>query len=83
MVDDPPGSFAVFIGHIEGGRPYPFEVWVNGAEQPRGLGRYRDVPNENPDAWANRALGSSPQGSGATVRRVKALRPWCGPRAIR
>jgi ribonucleoside-diphosphate reductase alpha chain len=35
------GHFAVFVGHIdngEGGRPYPFEVWVNGSEQPRGLG---------------------------------------------
>ena len=38
MVDHPLGSFAVFIGHIEDRRPYPFEVWVNGAEQPRGLG---------------------------------------------
>jgi ribonucleoside-diphosphate reductase alpha chain len=38
MVDHPLGSFAVFIGHIEDGRAYPFEVWVNGAEQPRGLG---------------------------------------------
>lgn len=35
------GHFAVFVGHIdngEGGQPYPFEVWVNGSEQPRGLG---------------------------------------------
>ena len=32
------GDFAVFIGHIENGPSYPFEVWVNGAEQPRGLG---------------------------------------------
>ena len=33
------GDFAVFIGHIDNdGSPYPFEVWVNGAEQPRGLG---------------------------------------------
>jgi ribonucleoside-diphosphate reductase alpha chain len=28
----------VFIGHIENRLAYPFEVWVNGAEQPRGLG---------------------------------------------
>jgi ribonucleoside-diphosphate reductase alpha chain len=29
----------VFVGHVEeaGGR-HPFEVWINGAEQPRGLG---------------------------------------------
>jgi len=39
MVDHPHGhSFAVFVGHIENGSQHPFEVWVNGAEQPRGLG---------------------------------------------
>jgi len=35
------GNFAVFIGHIhndDNGTLYPFEVWVNGGEQPRGLG---------------------------------------------
>jgi ribonucleoside-diphosphate reductase alpha chain len=33
-------KFAIFIGQVEsnGGRAMPFEVWVNGAEQPRGLG---------------------------------------------
>jgi len=33
-------SFAIFIGQVAngGGRTLPFEVWVNGAEQPRGLG---------------------------------------------
>jgi ribonucleoside-diphosphate reductase alpha chain len=38
MVDHPRGSFAVFVGHLENGEPAPFEVWINGAEQPRGLG---------------------------------------------
>ncbi len=38
MVDHPRGSFAVFVGHLENGRRQPFEVWINGAEQPRGLG---------------------------------------------
>jgi ribonucleoside-diphosphate reductase alpha chain len=38
MVDHPRGSFAVFVGHLEDGRGSPFEVWINGAEQPRGLG---------------------------------------------
>jgi ribonucleoside-diphosphate reductase alpha chain len=33
------GEFALFVGELqEDGRPAPFEVWVNGAEQPRGLG---------------------------------------------
>jgi ribonucleoside-diphosphate reductase alpha chain len=38
MVESPFGTFAIFIGHVEDGAPHPFEVWVNGAEQPRGLG---------------------------------------------
>ena len=39
LIDHPQGyRFAVFVGHIDGEMPYPFEVWVNGAEQPRGLG---------------------------------------------
>jgi ribonucleoside-diphosphate reductase alpha chain len=39
MLDSEHGSFALFVGHTElDGRAWPFEVWVNGAEQPRGLG---------------------------------------------
>jgi len=38
MVDHPMGEFAVFIGQAENGKAFPFEVWVNGSEQPRGLG---------------------------------------------
>jgi len=39
MIDSPWGRFALFVGHVEeAGRAFPFEVWVNGAEQPRGLG---------------------------------------------
>jgi ribonucleoside-diphosphate reductase alpha chain len=42
MVRHPFGEFALFIGVLPdddlGGKPAPFEVWVNGAEQPRGLG---------------------------------------------
>ncbi|HXV07281.1 MAG TPA: adenosylcobalamin-dependent ribonucleoside-diphosphate reductase, partial [Burkholderiales bacterium] len=38
MVESPFGTFAIFVGHVENGRPHPFEVWVNGTEQPRGLG---------------------------------------------
>ncbi|QJD31247.1 adenosylcobalamin-dependent ribonucleoside-diphosphate reductase [Methylococcus geothermalis] len=37
LIDHPLGSFAVFIGHVEDHGSHPFEVWVNGAEQPRGL----------------------------------------------
>src|SRR5206468_3195712 len=38
MIEHPHYRFAVFVGHIENGQPHPFEVWVNGSEQPRGLG---------------------------------------------
>jgi len=39
MIDSPTGRFALFVGHVEeAGRAFPFEIWVNGAEQPRGLG---------------------------------------------
>ena len=38
MIQYPHGEFALFIGHIENGKAFPFEVWVNGAEQPRGMG---------------------------------------------
>ncbi len=42
MVRHPFGEFGLFVGELPAGepgrRPTPFEVWVNGAEQPRGLG---------------------------------------------
>ena len=38
MVEHASGDFAVFIGHVENGHVQPFECWVNGNEQPRGLG---------------------------------------------
>jgi ribonucleoside-diphosphate reductase alpha chain len=50
MIEHPQYHFAVFVGHIENGaegsaapqaarhRAHAFEVWVNGSEQPRGLG---------------------------------------------
>ncbi|WP_018605907.1 adenosylcobalamin-dependent ribonucleoside-diphosphate reductase [Uliginosibacterium gangwonense] len=43
MLNSPQGSFAIFVGQAEedkaNHRPgLPFEVWVNGADQPRGLG---------------------------------------------
>src|SRR2546423_9320386 len=38
MIEHPQYRFAVFVRHVENGRPHPFAVWVNGSEQPRGLG---------------------------------------------
>ncbi|MDR2881782.1 MAG: adenosylcobalamin-dependent ribonucleoside-diphosphate reductase, partial [Azoarcus sp.] len=43
MIDAPSGGFALFVGEVDvaldmfNGK-FPFEVWVNGADQPRGLG---------------------------------------------
>jgi len=47
MLNSPQGSFAIFVGQtdvsaldqdsLQHGQ-FPFEVWVNGADQPRGLG---------------------------------------------
>lgn len=39
MITHPHGEFALFVGHTQANdRAFPFEAWVNGAEQPRGLG---------------------------------------------
>ncbi len=38
MIENPHGAFAVFVGHVENEQNHAFEVWVNGSEQPRGLG---------------------------------------------
>ncbi|MDR3212630.1 MAG: adenosylcobalamin-dependent ribonucleoside-diphosphate reductase [Azoarcus sp.] len=43
MLDTPFGGFALFVGEVSVSidmfnRTSPFEVWVNGADQPRGLG---------------------------------------------
>jgi ribonucleoside-diphosphate reductase alpha chain len=39
MIEHTHGKFALFVGHIEQEeRFWPFETWVNGPEQPRGLG---------------------------------------------
>ncbi|MDD2991127.1 MAG: adenosylcobalamin-dependent ribonucleoside-diphosphate reductase [Zoogloea sp.] len=44
MLNTPQGNFALFVGHMDpvedspAKGSFPFEVWVNGADQPRGLG---------------------------------------------
>lgn len=38
MIEHQLGSFAVFVSHVQNGHAHPYEVWVNGAEAPRGLG---------------------------------------------
>src|SRR5260221_4445079 len=45
MIEHPHGQFALFVGHVENEtRAHPFEAWVNGAEQPRGLGAVAKTP---------------------------------------
>lgn len=38
MVEAPRSRFALIVGHVENHTREPFEVWITGAEQPRGLG---------------------------------------------
>jgi len=61
MIPHPGGEFALFVGHVEEeGRVFPFEVWVNGAEQPRGLGAVAKTLSmdmrANDRAWLNLKL---------------------------
>lgn len=71
MIEHPNGSkFALFVGHVENGdnRIYPFEVWVNGAEQPRGLGALAKTLSmdmrTNDRAWLKHKLESLMKASG-------------------
>ncbi|GBE49181.1 ribonucleoside-diphosphate reductase NrdZ [bacterium BMS3Bbin13] len=69
LMEHPHGyRFAVFVGHIENGKKQPFEVWVNGAEQPRGLGSLAkslsmDLRSED-RGWLRRKLESLTKLSG-------------------
>ena len=38
VVKHPLGNFVAFVSHTSNHTNHPFEVWVNGSEQPRGLG---------------------------------------------
>ncbi|MDE3010989.1 MAG: adenosylcobalamin-dependent ribonucleoside-diphosphate reductase [Pseudomonadota bacterium] len=62
------GNFAVFIGHVEDGERYPFEVWVNGGEQPRGLGAIAKTLSMDMRAedrgWLDRKLRTLEKASG-------------------
>ncbi len=65
MVQHPFGDFALFVGELaaaDGGAPQPFEVWINGAEQPRGLGALAKTLSmdlrANDPAWLKLKLDS-------------------------
>ncbi len=68
MIEHPHGSFAVFLSHIQNGQARPFEVWVNGAEQPRGLGAVAKTLSMDMRAedrgWLNMKLSVLEKGAG-------------------
>lgn len=62
MVEHGSEGFAVFVGHTMNGRAHPFEVWVNGSEQPRTLGAVAktlsaDMRNQD-RAWLSMKLAA-------------------------
>jgi ribonucleoside-diphosphate reductase alpha chain len=72
MIDHPQGKFALFVGHIEQeGKNWPFEAWVNGPAQPRGLGAVAKTLSmdmrANDRAWLElklESLAKTPEGEG-------------------
>ena len=61
MMRHPGGEFGLFVGHIEEeGKAFPFEVWANGTDQPRGLGAVAKTLSMdmrvNDRAWLNLKL---------------------------
>ncbi len=68
-VEHPLGGFAIFVGQTENeARAYPFEVWVNGSEQPRGLGAVAKTLSMDMRAedrkWLDRKLAALEKASG-------------------
>ena len=75
MIDHSAGKFALFVGHVEQeGRAWPFEVWVNGPSQPRGLGAVAKTLSmdmrANDHAWLAlklESLAKTPNGEGFSM----------------
>ena len=85
MVHHPFGDFALFVGELaaaDGQSAQPFEVWVNGAEQPRGLGALAKTLSmdlrANDAAWLQLKLDSL-----ATVAEERAFEMPFPPRGER
>src|SRR5438552_11805939 len=69
MIEHPHGDFALFVGHVENeARAHPFEAWVKGAEQPRGLGAVAKTHSmdirANDPAWLRLKLETLAKTSG-------------------
>ena len=72
FVDGDTARFAVVVGHVENGSKSPFEVWINGVEQPPGLGaiaKLLSMDMRSQDrAWLERKLEVLVKTKGAPVR---------------
>jgi ribonucleoside-diphosphate reductase alpha chain len=69
MIEHNHGAFALFVGHVENeGKSHPFEVWVNGSEQPRGIGALAKTLSmdmrANDPAWLRLKLDTLAKTSG-------------------
>ena len=79
MIEHPWGAFALFVGELpQDERTVPFEVWVNGAEQPRGLGALAKTLSmdmrANDPAWLQLKLDAL-----ATVAEERSFEMRCPP----
>lgn len=74
FVDGDTARFAVVIGHTENGTSTPFEVWVNGVEQPPGLGataKLLSMDMRSQDrGWLEKKLDALLKTRGAPIRAV-------------
>lgn len=71
FVDGDTARFAVVVGHTENGTTRPFEVWINGVEQPAGLGATAkllsmDMRSED-RGWLAKKLEALTKTSGAPI----------------
>ncbi len=72
MIEHELGKFALFVGHVDQeGRSWPFEAWVNGPAQPRGLGAVAKTLSmdmrANDHGWLKlklESLAKTPDGEG-------------------
>ncbi|WP_052367554.1 LAGLIDADG family homing endonuclease [Algiphilus aromaticivorans] len=74
FVDGDTARFAVVIGHTDNGATRPFEVWVNGTEQPPGLSaiaKLLSMDMRSQDrGWLAKKLDALVKTRGAPIRAV-------------
>lgn len=71
MIETNENKFTVFIGHVENGKPFPFEVWVNGPHEPESLAAVAKTLSMDmrvkDRAWLQYKLGLLAETSGSPV----------------